>query len=648
MGGTRAFPTSALAAEGDSAQKRGMHDELQQAVDTGKLTLKAAEVLEKLPPGGYCQHKSWGFGKVSEWNLLAGQIIVDFATRKGHAMQAQYAAETLQPIPAGHVLARKATEPQAVREQAAKDPVGLIRGILGDLGGSATSEQIVAALVPEVFEAAAAKKWWDSAKKKLKADGCFRLPTKKSDPVVLLSEPAKPGKGLIENFQAARFLKDQVSALDQITKALDDFAHEVEELRGLASRIEEAAQKGRKLQAAQALELLLARDEILSRHEALERGQDAPAAAEILVGEQSRLSELFTALPAAKQRRALDLFPEAFGDRWVEMALRLAKQAPARLVVEITKLLERHGKKDEQRAALTRWLSDRSVSTETLIWLAKERGAGFEELFNVDLVNAIFSGLERDMLNEKRGSRLHDLLLDDRTLMAELFDGAPPDAVRDVMRRLLLTPVFDDLNKRSLLGRIVKLYPEMQSMIGGGEQTQDDSLTVSWASLESRKAAYERLINVEIPQNTKDIATARDQGDLRENFGFKAAKEQQRVLMRRQAESERDLGLARGSNFENPDTTQVSIGTVVTVRDAAGHEETFSILGAWDSAPELGIVSYKAGIGQALLGKKHGETAELASDHGPRTVTVTTIIAFTDLDTLRHTVHGLTAATETA
>ena len=35
------------------------------------------------------------------------------------------------------------------------------------------------------------------------------------------------------------------------------------------------------------------------------------------------------------------------------------------------------------------------------------------------------------------------------------------------MRRLLLTPVFDDLNKRSLLARIVKLYPEIQAMITG-------------------------------------------------------------------------------------------------------------------------------------------------------------------------------------
>ncbi len=86
--------------------------------------------------------------------------------------------------------------------------------------------------------------------------------------------------------------------------------------------------------------------------------------------------------------------------------------------------------------------------------------------------------------------------------------------------------------------------------------------------------------------------------------------------MRRRAEAERDLSRARGTNFENPDTSQVSIGTVVTLRDQAGAEETYCILGAWDSAPELGIISYKAVIGQALLGKTPRRDRRVADGNG--------------------------------
>ena len=77
-----------------------MTDELAQAVESGALDKKTADRLARLTPGSYCTHKSWGFGRVAEWNLLAGQVLIDFKTKKNHPMQAVYAAETLTPIAA--------------------------------------------------------------------------------------------------------------------------------------------------------------------------------------------------------------------------------------------------------------------------------------------------------------------------------------------------------------------------------------------------------------------------------------------------------------------------------------------------------------------------------------------------------------------
>jgi transcription elongation GreA/GreB family factor len=139
-----------------------------------------------------------------------------------------------------------------------------------------------------------------------------------------------------------------------------------------------------------------------------------------------------------------------------------------------------------------------------------------------------------------------------------------------------------------------------------------ESLVVSWSSLDKRKAEFEELVNKKIPENSKEIGVARSYGDLRENFEFKAAKEMQAVLMRGSRSSRRCCTARAGTNFENPDLTQASIGTVVTVRrDGSGEEETYTILGAWDSDPDLGIISYQTAIGQALLGHKIGDTVTL-------------------------------------
>src|SRR4051812_15525215 len=92
-----------------------MDAELQKLVEAGKLTPQAAERLDQLKPGAYCLHKSWGFGRVAEWNLLLNQIVIDFTSKKSHPMQLSYAADNLTLVPAEHFLARKAFDLSALK-----------------------------------------------------------------------------------------------------------------------------------------------------------------------------------------------------------------------------------------------------------------------------------------------------------------------------------------------------------------------------------------------------------------------------------------------------------------------------------------------------------------------------------------------------
>ena len=122
-------------------------------------------------------------------------------------------------------------------------------------------------------------------------------------------------------------------------------------------------------------------------------------------------------------------------------------------------------------------------------------------------------------------------------------------------------------------------------------------------------------MNKKIPENSKEIGVARSYGDLRENFEFKAAKEMQAVLMRRKSELERDLHRARGTAFENPDTSQVSIGTVVTLRDTEPNdEETYTILGAWDGDPERSDHFLSNGDWAGIVRPRLGEIVELNAE----------------------------------
>ena len=433
---------------------------------------------------------------------------------------------------------------------------------------------------------------------------------------------------LIAFFKQARQPKEQAAALDQIIKFHNEFDKPEAQLQPIVNTIEEAAARNQRLNPVLVFELVMARDDLLERSPKLKTTNLSLTQARLIADEETRLITILPKLPASKERRVLQALPAALGPAWTTRGLQLMQSNHARVVLQLPRVFAENGRQDELRAFLQRGIREHSVTSETLVWLCKERDGEWRDLITPDLLGAILSALERDQHNENsRGSKLRDLLLDDRELIADLFAGAEVGVARDAMRRLMLTPVFDELTKRSLLARIIKLYPELESVITG-EQKEEKSaaLVVSWSSLEKRKAEYEELVNKKIPENSKEIGIARSYGDLRENFEFKAAKEMQAVLMRRKSELEIALHNARGTAFESPDTSQVSIGTVVGLREAdTGKEETYSVLGAWDGDPDRGIISYQTAIGQALLGHKLGEIVTLTDEHETRRFAIISI-----------------------
>jgi transcription elongation factor GreA len=606
-----------------------MGAELEKLVESGKLTAKAAEQLEQLRPGSFCLHKSWGFGQVAEWNLLFNQIVIDFKTKPKHSMQLAYAAENLIPIPPKHFLARKVNEAEAIKALLKSDPAAVVRNILEGFDGKATLAQISEVLIGDLFTEAEWKRWWTSAKKAMKASGYFSVPTKKSEPIALRAEPVSRAEELLAFFNQTRQPKEQAAALDQIIRFHHEFGDPKTQLQPIIQRIENTAGQNQKLYSPLTFELVLARDDLLERIPGLTTTRPDLTVERLISEEEARLIEILPKLPSAKERRVLQALPRSLGDAWTRRAWQMMGSNNSRLVTQIPKIFVENGRVDELQTMLERAVSEHSARSEIMIWLCRER-ANWPKLVTPEILPAILSAIERDQHDEaSRSSRLRDLLLDDRELISDVFAGADVSVARDIMRRLLLTPVFDGLTKRSLMARMIKLYPELESMATGAQpEEKAESLIVSWSSLHKRREEYEEIVNKKIPENSREIGVARSYGDLRENFEFKAAKQMQAVLMRRKSELEQMLHRARGTDFSSADTSQVSIGAIVTLREVdSGQEESYTVLGAWDGDPERHIISYQTAIGQSLLGKKTGDRVTLNTDHGTATYEVIEIRA---------------------
>jgi transcription elongation factor GreA-like protein len=277
-----------------------MDSELEKLVESGKLTSKSAEQLDKLRPGTFCLHKSWGFGRVAEWNLLVNQIVIDFTAKKSHPMQLQYAAENLTRLAPEHFLARKATDLMSIKQLAKDDPAALVRNILESHGGKATVQEISEWLIGDVFSEAEWKRWWESTKKRLKSSGYFSVPAKKNEPVQLRAEAVSNADELIASFNRATKPKEKAEVLDQIIKLHTEFKEPEKQLQPIVTAMETAAMRNQKMHPEVCFDLIVSRDELLERIPRLRSTIVGFTLTKLIVDEESRLAVILSKLSATR------------------------------------------------------------------------------------------------------------------------------------------------------------------------------------------------------------------------------------------------------------------------------------------------------------------------------------------------------------
>lgn len=592
-----------------------MREEFEKLAAAGKIEGRHVEPLTQLVEGGCCSHRSWGFGKIKAVDTVFARFTIDFPGKPGHTMDLSFAAESLKPIPKNHILARKAADLDGVRHLAAHH-LDLIKLVLNSYGGKATVEQIQQVLVPDVIRDDW-KKWWETAKREMKKDGHFIVPVKKTEPVVYQVQETSLQDRSLADFRAAKGLKARVAVVAEILKVASDLNDKAAVANEIIATLNTDIVSHQRTQPAVALEAIFARDEL---HETAGLAPVAGevSAAQIWLQDGIKFGPLLETIPAAKHHRALESFRHANPDQWQDVLRGALNFVSAKLAKEFASLLINQGKLNLLKETLSRVINQHTASSELLLWFGRERNEDFVDILGPEVFRAMLTAMERDQFNEKRSNRLRDFILEDQELLGELTASADIEVVKDLTRALQLSPVFDDMDKRSLLARLVKAHPAVQSLITGEQTKQESGLLVSWESLERRRLEYQDLVQKQIPANSKEIAIARSYGDLRENHEYKAAKEMQKVLMRRKEELEAQLARARGMDFSNAKTEVVGPGTVVQVTDLQSNQvETFTILGAWDSDPDKGIISYLTPVAQALLNHKVGDEVELEM-HGAK------------------------------
>ena len=135
---------------------------------------------------------------------------------------------------------------------------------------------------------------------------------------------------------------------------------------------------------------------------------------------------------------------------------------------------------------------------------------------------------------------------------------------------------------------------------------------VTEEGLAKMRRELEHMINIERPTISKQIAEARDKGDLSENAEYDAAKEAQGLLEARIHKLEETIRHSRLLDESRIDTSSVQILSKVKLKNLKTNAVVDYLLVAESEANlKEGKIAITTPIGKGLLGKKKGQLVEI-------------------------------------
>jgi len=586
-------------------------------------------LVRALHPGVLCFDKTWGLGVVTKVDFYYARVEVDFERKLGHQLSFAYASETLKVIGPDHILAWKHRKKEELKEMVAKNAADVVLMALRSFG-PIPLPQLQGMLVPGIVAESDWKRFWDAARKDLKKNPQVFIPAVRTQNLCILTDDQSRGDDWYALLAKERDLVKVVTRFEELTERKTGAVMTDADRKVLTDRfafvVKGATQKNIGLAAR-----IWAAAKTLGIDTTNELGKKD--------GSEFFAPSVFQAtikqIPVRSTRPFLTYLESLDRERTLTL---LTQQIP---VLEISGLNEvvsylcETGAEQGCIQAFRKAADNRNASVEMLHWIARSMdrietwslGSPFTwVVLMLDVLESEYNGERLKAQNQLRERFSKSDWL--RETLAQLDDAQR----RQVVQRLRDTKGWQLLDRQSAIGQILKLYPDLQDMMASkkNEQPAQRGPVTSVRSYEERRLQLQKIISVEIPQVSKDIALARSYGDLRENHEFKAAKEAQTVLLRKRGELELMLRRVASTDFEGYPAEQAGLATGVVIDYGNGRTERYYILGEWDTDQSLGIISRDSRMAQALDGKKKGEQVTVPTESGEAVCTIADVTPLPD------------------
>lgn len=601
-------------------KKYSDHSQLEEYIKLSNITQNWRNIHEAIhdfekhisfDAGAFVFHRSWGVGIIR--STKGDNIIIDFATKRNHSMSLSMATGALLNLPKFHIWVLKSIWPaDRLHDRVKSDVKWTLKILIKSFDNATSLKQIKSELVPSVLTQGEWVTWSNEAKRLLKTDPDFGNLPDKADIFVVREIPITVEEKIYNHFKSENNFYEKLKSVKEFIENADTESEYFSEIFSYVTNFAKLTHTNEQVVAA-----YLFLQDIVKKYPHLNPGFDK-SFSEIL-DETENIYETFDKIEDTDIKK---MFLENVRKlpNWAEIYAKVFPKYLNRYILD--ELME--AKREDLITKIIVDTCERSKENRNgFIWIVRN----IEELdqFNIsteevivnllhllDLTNREIDNRHNISPNRKNARQINAILFENK-LIEEFISSAELDSISRIYSILFDVKDADPKEKENIKDLILEKYPDFKFFDKSDADLAKNFIQRGLLCIESSYKAKQKelkyILEVEMPQNSKEIGIAIELGDLSENAEYKAGKEKQELLQITVGKLKKELEKVYIVNEDEVNSDKVSFGTKVFMKDLNKNiKQVYTILGPWESDPENNVLSYLSPLGKEIYGLQKGES----------------------------------------
>lgn len=573
-------------------------------------------------------HRAWGVGVIK--TVENDNLTINFGKKTGEKqMTLKMAVTALTPLAKNHIWVLKAKnyvlengEKIPLAKKVKDDKAWTLRTIIKSFDNSCDFKKIKAELVPSVLTPGEWTSWNTAAKRILDSDSSFGVNPNDINQYIVREHEISIEEKLANEFKAQKQFFSRIDILmkyvdkEETDKTSDLFIEMFNYFAGFVKTLDPSEYLMKVTE--QNLASYLVVQKICAAYKQL--SNPCKITFQQIYEKIQDPREMYTLLKDTKNTTLKKDFLQSIKllPNWADEYVRLF---PTVLSGDMLKTLVNGGCAEKVQALAVSCFTNAKDFRNAAIYMFencqddewfKTCGISYEKqlITLIQLIELTFREIANHVNsteNKKINKNATELLFEQENLYNYMFSN-DEDTVKRMYTLVDDLAEIDPSYKQQMRKKILDKYPNFKFNVSEEKSSAPKGMVVTLKKLEEKKAYMTQLQTVDLPAIANEIADAKEKGDLKENAEYIEAKKKQHILNTQASRLQAELNRAVIFDPTTVTTAMISFGTTsVLHNEDTNADETYTLLGPWESDPDNNIISYMAPFGNAILDKKVGE-----------------------------------------